>query len=132
MVDGAGDDGLVGEGAFDGGEAEFEAFEIVSCTVSGLSFFFYGAEQLAHGSVKAVGEPGSFQFGGGDAVVGDDFDLLIVEVGAVAAKHSAAAADQDAVPTAVGDVGVEDEGSLGGGVFDGCLGDERGIDVLRG
>ena len=50
-------DGLAGVGAFQSGEAEFKAPEVLAGGVYGFAVFFDGAEELAHGSLEAGIEP---------------------------------------------------------------------------
>ena len=116
---------LAGFRALHCGEAEGEAAQIAARRVERLAVFLDRAEQLGHGTVKAVGKPASLQLGRGDALRGVQRHALPHEARPDAAQRAARADDGGAILLAKRGVGVEGERRLPAVKLRAGVGEER-------
>ena len=105
---------------------EGEALEVVAGVVFGGAVFLDGAEEFAHGSLEAVGEPVAVEGGGGVALGVVEGDGLVGEAGAAGADEAVGSGDGGGVLLAEAVVGVEEEADLGVLVVDDGVGEGRG------
>ena len=105
--------------------------QIVAGIVGRLAALLDGEQQFSHRTVEAVAKPRTFQGGRGLAARVKSVTFCFSRLGPGAPERALGARDVSVVGLAVTDVGVEDEGGLGGFVLDQHLGEEGRRDLLR-